>query len=89
VTVQQLLGHASIEMTLRYSHPGARERRRAVALLSDGHHMDTTGGSVVLYGSDKSLKPHHFNTKITPRTIRRSWKLGSECEKQLKTYHPV
>jgi integrase len=38
VTVQQLLGHASIETTLRYSHPGATERRKAVALLSDGHH---------------------------------------------------
>ncbi len=59
VTVQQLLGHASIEMTLRYSHPGATERRKAVALLSDGHHMDTTSSSVVLYDSVKSLKTHH------------------------------
>ena len=59
VTVQQLLGHASIDMTLRYSHPGARERRRAVALLSDGHHMDTTGDSVVPYDSAKSLKTNN------------------------------
>jgi len=56
VTIQQLLGHASIEMTLCYSHSGATERRKAVALLSDGHHMDTTEGSVVLYDSCKSLK---------------------------------
>ena len=56
VTVQKLLGHASIEMTLRYSHPGAKERREAVALLSDGHHMDTKRDFVLPYGSRKSLK---------------------------------
>jgi hypothetical protein len=53
VTIQNLLGYASIEMTLRYSHPGANERRKA---LSDGHHMDTTDNHVVLYDSVKSLK---------------------------------
>jgi hypothetical protein len=52
----KLLGHASIETTMRYSHSGARELRRAVALLSDGHHMDTAEGSVVPYDSSKSLK---------------------------------
>ena len=56
VTVQQPLGHASIEMAMCYSHSGANERRKAVALLSDGHHMDTTAASVVLYDSLKSLK---------------------------------
>ena len=55
VTVQKLMGHASISMTLRYSHPGAAERRRAVELLSDGHHMDTTGENVVAFGASKVL----------------------------------
>jgi hypothetical protein len=56
VTVQQLLGHASIEITLRCSHPGAGECWKAVALLSDGHHMDTTEDSVVTYRAVNSLK---------------------------------
>lgn len=47
VTVQNLLRHSAIAMTLRYSHPGASERRRAVSLLSNGHHMDTTEHNVV------------------------------------------
>ena len=47
VTVQNLLRHSTIAMTLRYSHPGAIERRQAVSLLSDGHHMDTTRENVV------------------------------------------
>jgi integrase len=83
VTVQHLLGHASIDMTMRYAHTGTSERRRAVALLderghqedttkslsqqavsqgmvsSDGHHMDTTGVSVVFFDSAKSLKTHN------------------------------
>ena len=46
----------SIEMTLRYSHPGASERRKAVALLSGGHLLDTTSGFVVSFDSFKSLK---------------------------------
>jgi len=43
-------------MTLRYSHPGRSERRRAVELLADGHHMDTTGSGGNLAGSAKILK---------------------------------
>ncbi len=55
-TIKELMGHSSVEMTMRYSHPGASERRRAVALLSDGHHMDTTGGKVISYAPAKVLK---------------------------------
>lgn len=55
-TIKELMGHSSVEMTMRYSHPGAAERRRAVALLCDGHHMDTTAGSVVSLDSAKVLK---------------------------------
>jgi integrase len=56
VTVQKLLRHSTILMTMRYSHPGAVERRRAVALLSDGHHMDTTADNVVEFTPCKSLQ---------------------------------
>ena len=56
VTVQKLFGHASIEMTGRDSHPGANEIRKVVALLSDGHHMDTIEDSVVTYRAVNSLK---------------------------------
>lgn len=44
VTVQQLLGHKSIAMTMRYSHPTPEHRKMAVEVLnsvSDGHYMDT------------------------------------------------
>ncbi len=33
-TVASLLGHSSIQMTMRYSHPGPDDRRRAVAKLN-------------------------------------------------------
>jgi hypothetical protein len=55
-TIKELMGHSSVEMTMRYSHPGASELRRAVALLCDGHHMDTTGGEVISFLPAKVLK---------------------------------
>ena len=58
VTVQKLLGHSSIEMTMRYSHPGASERRKAVEMLSDGHHMDTKQEKKPTYGLVKSAANH-------------------------------
>jgi integrase len=61
VTIKELLGHSSIEMTMRYSHSCAFERRRAVALLSDGHHMDTKTGLMVNTDSAKVL-----NLKCAP-----------------------
>lgn len=39
VTVGELLGHRSIQMTLRYSHPGPEHRRRAVDHLSEVAHI--------------------------------------------------
>jgi site-specific recombinase XerD len=60
-TIKELMGHSLIETTMRYSHPNAFERRRAVALLCDRHHMDTTGGEMVSCGSANSLK-----TKCAP-----------------------
>ncbi|MBI5376324.1 MAG: site-specific integrase [Candidatus Schekmanbacteria bacterium] len=36
VTVQQLLGHSTIQMTMRYAHSSADSQRRAVECLEDG-----------------------------------------------------
>ena len=45
-TVQKLLGHADIRMTLRYAHPTSRDMARAVEILNaraeHGHNMDTS-----------------------------------------------
>ena len=45
VTVKELLGHKTIQMTMRYSHLSAKHKRQAVNILerrlSHGHHMDT------------------------------------------------
>lgn len=44
VTVQQLMGHKTIKMTMRYSHPTPDHKRWAVEALTvafDGHYMDT------------------------------------------------
>jgi integrase len=40
VTVKELLGHKSINMTMRYSHLSQDHKRKAVELL-DRHYMDT------------------------------------------------
>lgn len=60
-TIKDLMGHSSVEMTMRYSHPGATERRRAVASLCDGHHMDTTSALMPSTDSAKVL-----NLKCAP-----------------------
>ena len=43
--VQELLGHATIEMTMRYSHLSPDVRRDVVKLLDRGHVVPTPGGT--------------------------------------------
>jgi site-specific recombinase XerD len=45
-TVQELLGHATVEMTMRYAHLSSTVKHDAVAVLdlpgaAQGHHRDT------------------------------------------------
>jgi len=42
VTVQELLGHKTIAMTKRYSHPTPEHKRRAVNLVSIDTYTDTS-----------------------------------------------
>ncbi|RMG47590.1 MAG: site-specific integrase [Acidobacteria bacterium] len=50
VTVKELLGHKSIQMTLRYAHPTPEGKRRAVEILAENATntlLDEKGSRVV------------------------------------------
>lgn len=40
-TVAALLGHRTLQMTMRYAHPSPESKRAAVASLESGHHLPT------------------------------------------------
>ena len=44
--VQELMGHASIEMTMRYAHLSPNVSREAVRLLDSNGNMTATGNPV-------------------------------------------
>ena len=35
MTVKEILGHATIQMTMRYAHPTPENKRRAIDVLSE------------------------------------------------------
>jgi integrase len=50
MTVKELLGHKTIQMTLRYSHLSQGHKKKAVETLGrilDGHFLDTKGQNAV------------------------------------------
>ncbi len=58
-TVQELLGHKSIMMTMRYSHPTPDHKKQAVNSLDvdlSGHFMDTSKGNTNFEGSSNTEK---------------------------------
>jgi len=50
-TVQELLGHKSLAMTMRYSHLSPAHKRRAVEALCPKISLDIPGGSVILFNN--------------------------------------
>ena len=51
-TVKEILGHSTVTLTMRYTHPTPESKRRAVGILAellaarDGHQADTTASAV-------------------------------------------
>jgi hypothetical protein len=45
VTVKEILGHSTIEMTVRYSHPSDERKMTAVERLVSGDRIDYNDGS--------------------------------------------
>lgn len=60
VTVQILLGHSDIRMTMRYSHPGSSEMRKAIDILNrrskDSHKMVTSAKLIDIKNSVNAYK---------------------------------
>jgi site-specific recombinase XerD len=64
VTVSRILGHSSIQMTMRYAHPTPENMQRAVDKLSElfkesRHKVDTHEKSSSLFKPATSLFPYN------------------------------
>jgi site-specific recombinase XerC len=55
VTVQTLLGHGSITMTMRYSHHSPEHRAKAVKVLDSAYSTDTKTDTVENPGNLKAV----------------------------------
>ena len=55
MTVKELLGHATLTMTMRYSHLAPDHRMRAIKTLDSAYLTDTITDTVGKSGSDQSL----------------------------------
>ena len=53
-TVQELMGHASITMTMKYSHLAPIHRQRAIQILDSAYQTDTETDTVDKTGTDQS-----------------------------------
>lgn len=53
-TVQELLGHASVVMTMKYSHLAPIHRQRAIKILDTAYRTDTKTDTVQKSGTDQS-----------------------------------
>jgi len=53
MTVKELLGHATLTMTMRYSHLAPDHRMRAIKTLDFAYRTDTITDTVVNQGSGK------------------------------------
>ncbi len=54
MTVKELLGHATLTMTMRYSHLAPDHRMRAIKALDSAYRTDTKTDTVDIQGSGKS-----------------------------------
>ena len=53
-TVQELMGHASVTMTMKYSHLAPTHRQRAIEILDSAYQTDTITDTVDKTGTDQS-----------------------------------
>ena len=63
-TVQELLGHQSIMMTMRYSHPTPEHKMKAVESMESfmsGHYLDTSENREKVKGAEEPV-----NIKLRP-----------------------
>ncbi len=53
-TVQELLGHSTLTMTMKYTHLAPDHRTRAIRILDSAYRSDTKSDTVNISGSEQS-----------------------------------